>query len=62
MPDITMCFGENCPKKESCYRFTAEAHPYRQSYFMVTPLEEDNTCNHYWEDVTIKPSKQKKGA
>ena len=48
MPDITMCKGEGCPLKETCYRFTAEADEYRQSYF-VTPPVKDGECNHYWE-------------
>lgn len=25
--------------KETCYRYTAEPNPYRQSYFAETPLE-----------------------
>lgn len=43
MPDICMCSGvssggEKCPQKNSCYRYTAEPNPYRQSYFMVAPF------------------------
>jgi hypothetical protein len=47
MPDITMCSGENCPLKEKCYRYLAEADSY-QSYFVNTPIK-DGECEHYWE-------------
>jgi hypothetical protein len=50
--DITKCLGEkgaiDCPYKEKCYRFTAEADDY-QSYFMELPLK-DGKCDHYWGD------------
>ena len=48
MPDITMCSGKNCPVKEKCYRYTAEASDY-QSYFMNPPYK-DGKCDHYWGD------------
>ena len=47
MPDITMCSGEGCPVKESCYRFTAKPNEYRQSYFVEPPIK-DGKCDHYW--------------
>ena len=47
MPDITMCSGEECSEKQSCYRFTAKASDY-QSYFMTPPVK-DGQCDHYWE-------------
>lgn len=62
MSDITKCDGAGCPLRESCYRFTAEANSYRQSYFMEVPLKwldfsqigvSDDTvvanCEEYWE-------------
>jgi len=52
MPDITMCSGEDCPKKESCYRFTATPTPLGQSYFLEPPYnKEKNECELYWRDV-----------
>jgi len=51
MADITMCPGTNCPVKEKCYRFTATANEYGQSYFFEPPFEiVDNafTCDMYW--------------
>lgn len=58
MADITKCEGTNCPMKQTCYRFTAEPNPYRQSYFMTIPLKVDVSvgsqrifydCDEYWE-------------
>jgi len=46
MPDITMCSGDGCPKKQSCYRYTAKASDY-QSFFMNPPIK-DGECDHYW--------------
>ena len=47
MADITKCKGEDCPLKESCYRFTAEESLVWQSYFFTPPFDGD-TCEMYW--------------
>jgi hypothetical protein len=47
MADITMCSGEGCSVKESCYRFKAPVNEFRQAYFMGVPGI-DETCNYYW--------------
>jgi hypothetical protein len=47
MADITKCTGEGCPIKESCYRFTAQASEFRQSYFFTPPFD-GKTCEMYW--------------
>lgn len=39
MPDISMCRGEGCPKKDQCYRYTAKPTPGRQSYLAVPPFD-----------------------
>lgn len=55
MPDITMCHGDNCPQKESCYRYMAIPNDLWQSYFVEAPVKEDGKCDHYWEmDKTFK--------
>lgn len=55
MPDITMCRGKDCPKKDSCYRFTAKPNEWRQSYFLESPIDlEKNVCKHYWKDSGTK--------
>jgi hypothetical protein len=32
MPDISMCKDKNCPKRDTCYRFTAKPTMDWQSY------------------------------
>jgi hypothetical protein len=48
MADITMCKGDDCPKRDNCYRFTAKESSFLQSYFISSPIEEDGNCNQYW--------------
>lgn len=48
-PDISMCSGQECPKKDTCFRYLAKPSEFRQSYFMGPPVKEDGTCNHYWK-------------
>jgi len=40
MPDISMCRGEGCPIKSTCFRHMAKPHPYWQSYAAL-----ENVCN-----------------
>jgi hypothetical protein len=58
MPDITKCKGTNCPVKEHCYRFTAEASEFMQGWFLDPPGEHHDdgkfTCNSYWGDHADK--------
>lgn len=49
MADITMCKDKECPHKDLCYRFTAPVNPYRQAYFSESPLQQDGTCQYFWE-------------
>ena len=46
MADISMCEGEGCDVKNTCYRFTAKPSEY-QSYFAPTPVENEG-CEYYW--------------
>lgn len=63
MADITMCYGvkcrSTCPIKDDCYRHTAVANPYRQSYFVTAPfvINEDMTV---YCDAFSPNSKEKK--
>jgi hypothetical protein len=51
MPDITMCEGQGCPLKESCYRFTATASSMRQAYFIDSPYNKgQKACKYYWDN------------
>lgn len=47
MADITMCEGDGCPRKESCYRFTAPMNEFRQSFFMTVPLVDGMHCTWF---------------
>lgn len=50
MADISKCQGTDCKLKDSCYRFTAKANPYRQSYFSVPPVKDNGECDHFWDN------------
>lgn len=54
MPDIAMCHGEDCPSKQTCYRFLATPSEYRQSYFYPTPEVVDGKCIEYWDARPMK--------
>ena len=43
MSDICKCLNEECPAKQSCYRYTVEPHPYWQAYSDFRP-EADGVC------------------
>lgn len=50
MPDITMCKGYNCPKKEKCFRHKAVPTEYWQSYFAENPYDyEIDNCLYFIE-------------
>jgi hypothetical protein len=48
MSDITKCTNSDCPLKESCYRWTAEAEEH-QSYAKWEP--KDGECEEYWDNL-----------
>jgi len=54
MADISMCKDETCPKKETCYRFTAIPDEYWQMY---ADFKYTTYCEHYWK-TDFKPKKQ----
>lgn len=47
MPDIAMCYGDDCPQKNQCYRHRAIPSQFRQS-FMTTPPHSGGECDHFW--------------
>ena len=53
MADITMCKDVTCPQADKCYRFTANTSDI-QSYFVVSPLKDDKTCDEFWLDERHK--------
>jgi hypothetical protein len=46
--DSTMCDGQGCELKSTCYRYKAEPSKYRQTYFTEAPNDGDQ-CDYYWE-------------
>lgn len=58
MPDISMCQDNNCPKKDTCYRFTAIPSGDYQTYgdFQWEKYNEDgNGCDFYCKvNCTVK--------
>ena len=61
MADISMCAGEDCEVKETCYRFKATPSKYRQSY--IKPDIQKEGCDYYWnyyenEKHTVKNSNE----
>ena len=55
MPDISMCKGVNCPLTFNCYRFTAKANPYRQTFMVETPWDEEKKeCEYYLPNEKIQ--------
>lgn len=59
MPDITMCKGDGCPMRETCYRYKAKANDCWQSWFANVPYDEESgKCDHYWLLHDIKEKKK----
>ena len=56
MPDITMCFSEDCPMREKCYRATANPDPIYQSYadFSTYSCNEKNGFEDFIKNKSTK--------
>jgi hypothetical protein len=46
MVDMSKCFGKNCPKRLSCYRYIAPSG-YWQSYIKLEYDSEKDNCEHF---------------
>lgn len=54
MADIAMCTGSLCLKRKKCYRFTAKAEPFWQSYIFPDP----ENYTEFWDNTPRrKPTK-----
>lgn len=58
MPDITMCGGAGCERRDTCYRHTAHGSPYRQSFFTQPPVKPDGSCDYYAPNARATPTKE----
>ncbi len=45
MPDITMCTGQGCERRTSCYRHVATPSRW-QAYFATPPVLDDGSCEY----------------
>lgn len=53
MPDISKCANEDCPLKNTCYRYTSKPNELWQSYNNYSYNKETNECKDYWKDETV---------
>jgi len=56
MADITKCYGQDCPIKETCYRFTAPVNEYLQGWANFDSIyweSDDAECSHYYPTKPI---------
>ena len=60
MPDIAMCKGDGCSRREQCYRAMAKPDKYWQTYFTTAPVKEDGECG-YFEPIGKGDEVLKKG-
>ena len=49
-----MCNDTLCPRCTECYRFMADVHTIRQSFFVNSPLKEDKSCDEFVLDERHK--------
>ena len=47
MADITMCTNVLCKSKDYCYRFTAKASEFCQSYTNFLCEDDENNCSYF---------------
>ncbi len=47
MPDITMCYGGKCNKKDSCYRVKATPSKLQSYSDFENRLDEDGNCEYF---------------
>lgn len=47
MTDISMCNRSDCGKKDTCFRYLADADEY-QSYIIQKKLNLKDGCDMYW--------------
>ena len=56
--DITKCKDEECPLKDTCFRYVAKPDEFWQAYFTETPFDKiRNTCDFYWSIKTEENEK-----
>ena len=52
MPDIAMCSGQGCTKRQTCYRYTATPNGLRQAYIKIA---DPVNCDMFYPVVRWEP-------
>jgi hypothetical protein len=61
MSDIAKCNDTLCPSKDFCYRFTAPANEFRQSYGQFNRESDAYNCTMFWHNGICKHCHQENG-
>jgi len=61
MSDIAKCEDKLCPSKKYCYRYTAPANKYRQSYLQMNRQFNAKDCDMFWQNDVCRCCGLKKG-
>jgi len=62
MADIAKCEDSLCPSKKYCYRFTAPANEFRQSYGQFNRELDAYNCDMFWANGICKYCNLQNGA
>jgi hypothetical protein len=62
MADITKCEDSLCPSKDYCFRFTAPANEFRQSYGQFNRELDAYNCVLFWDNGICKYCNLENGA
>jgi hypothetical protein len=57
MPDMSMCKGNKCPLRETCYRYKAVANVPIQSYIDSPYNVREDKCDFYWPTKILQDGK-----
>jgi hypothetical protein len=60
--DIAKCEDSLCPSKKYCYRFTAPANEFRQSYGQFNRELDAYNCDMFWDNGICKYCNLQNGA
>ena len=54
MVDISKCSRRDCSKKNTCFRYLADADDYGQSYLVIDTVDLEDGCENYWQCRTAR--------
>jgi len=59
MPDISMCNGKNCPKKDKCYRYRAILNRYQSYSMFEESCLKNSKFDNFWDIGDRKDIREK---